>query len=241
MRYTGFIKMEIKGFIETSLIDWRGKIASLIFTGGCNFRCPFCHNRELVLEPDSIETIDHEYVLVSLQNRKKWLDGVVITGGEPTLRHGLENFINKIKELGLCVKLDTNGTMPDVLKKLFDKKLVDYVALDIKTALDNERYSHAAGTSVSVDKICETIALLVDYNIDHEFRTTLVPGIIDKDDIISIFNKIKDTAKKWVWQDFRPVGTLDESFTQIEPYSKEIVNKYKELINNSSILICTGQ
>ena len=192
--------MKIHGFNKTTLLDYPEHLAATIFTGGCNFRCPFCHNGGLVLDPDSQPAIPEEEVLKFLQKRRGILQGVCITGGEPTLQPDLEDFIRKVKEMGYLVKLDTNGSRPEVLKSLLEKGLLDYVAMDIKASWPNygraARLVHAdlfgnvdsaevlkekqvkdEATKVLLDKICASVELLKNGTIPYEFRTTVVKGI----------------------------------------------------------------
>lgn len=163
--------MQIHGFSKTTLLDYPGIVAATIFTGSCNFRCPFCQNADLVLNPASQPLISEEEVLAHLTKREGILKGVCITGGEPTLQADLEDFVRKIKSMGLMVKLDTNGYRPEVLKKLVMEGLVDYVAMDIKSSPSN--YSLAAGIKVDVEKIRESVAFLKEGHVDYEFRTTV--------------------------------------------------------------------
>ena len=169
--------MKIHGFNKTTLLDYPEHLAATIFTGGCNFRCPFCHNGGLVLDPDSQPAIPEEEVLKFLQKRRGILQGVCITGGEPTLQPDLEDFICKIKELGYLVKLDTNGARPEVLRSLLEKGLLDYVAMDIKASKEN--YAGATGMEhfSLLDKIRVSVELLKNGRIPYEFRTTVVKGI----------------------------------------------------------------
>ncbi len=190
--------MKIHGFNKTTLLDYPEHLAATIFTGGCNFRCPFCHNGGLVLDPDSQPAIPEEEVLKFLQKRRGILQGVCITGGEPTLQPDLEDFIRKVKEMGYLVKLDTNGSRPEVLKSLLEKGLLDYVAMDIKASQEN--YAYAAGVRVSdetagmcttaaktptavhahvslLEKIRASVELLKNGTVPYEFRTTVVKGI----------------------------------------------------------------
>jgi pyruvate formate lyase activating enzyme len=221
--------MYIKGFIESSLIEWPGKISSIIFTAGCNFKCPFCHNPELVnLNKNDEDFIPEEFILKKLESKKKWIDGLVITGGEPTLQDDLIDFIKKVKSLGILVKLETNGSNPETIKKILDEKLADYVAMDIKTSLSSKKYNEAVGIKISLENILDTIDILMNSKIDYEFRTTLVPGIVEKEDIISIAEKIQD-AKKWILQNFRNINTLEKSFSEFKPYSLDEVEEFKNV------------
>ena len=168
--------MQIKGYNKTTLLDYPEHVAATVFVGGCNFRCPFCHNADLVLNPNMQADIGEEEVLAHLQKRKGILEGVCITGGEPTLQPDLPEFIKKIKGLGYPVKLDTNGYCPDVLEKLLEEGLLDYAAMDIKASKEN--YAMAAGLpQLDIGKIEESVKLLQNGSIPYEFRTTVVKGI----------------------------------------------------------------
>lgn len=168
--------MQIRGYNKTTLLDYPEHVAATVFTGGCNFRCPFCHNADLILNPNMQAGIGEEEVLAHLRKRKGLLEGVCITGGEPTLQPDLPEFIKKIKELGYLVKLDTNGYCPEVLERLLEEGLLDYVAMDIKAAKEN--YARAAGLpQLDLWKIEKSIELLKCGEIPYEFRTTVVKGI----------------------------------------------------------------
>lgn len=168
--------MEIAGFQKTTLLDYPEHIAATVFTGGCNFRCPFCHNAGLVLLTEEQERYTEEEVLDYLRKRKGILQGVCITGGEPALQKDLIPFVEKLKELGYPVKLDTNGYRPDMLWELLGKGLLDYVAMDIKAS--KEHYGEAAGASgLDISRMEESVAILKGSEIPYEFRTTVVKGI----------------------------------------------------------------
>lgn len=168
--------MQIHGFNKTTLLDYPEHVAATVFTGGCNFRCPFCHNAGLVLEPGRQEYIPEEEVLAHLKKRKGLLSGVCITGGEPTLQKDLADFLGRIKALGYLVKLDTNGYQPKVLQELLHENLLDYVAMDIKASKEN--YARAAGIpELDLTGIQESIILLQNSGVPYEFRTTVVKGI----------------------------------------------------------------
>lgn len=173
--------MLIKGLQKTTLLDFPGKVACTVFTGGCNFKCPFCHNASLVISPDMSDIIPENEFFSFLNKRRGILDGVCITGGEPLLQNGIEDFIIKIRELGFAVKLDTNGSYPDRLKAILDRGLVDYVAMDIKN--QKEKYSLTCGTEVDTEKISLSISLLMNGNIPYEFRTTVVRELHTPQDI----------------------------------------------------------
>lgn len=164
--------MQIHGFNKTTLLDYPGLVAATIFTGACNFRCPYCHNAELVLNPSSQPIISEEEILAHLKKRRGITKGVCITGGEPTLQKDLKDFIKKLKELELKVKLDSNGYKPEVLKDLVKEGLLDYVAMDVKAPLDE--YDIIAGVKLDSSKLKESIDFLIEGHVPYEFRTTVV-------------------------------------------------------------------
>ncbi len=220
--------MTINGFIETSLVDWDGKISAVVFLGGCNFRCRFCQNYPLVYEPLPPGELTWDEVKRKIATKKKWLDGVVISGGEPTIHPELPVLLREIKQLGLLSKLDTNGSHPEVLKTLFEQKLLDYVAMDIKTSLD-EHYSAAVGTEVNLRDLLASIRLISDSGIDYEFRTTLVPGIVGKREVQEIVKSIRG-ARSYVLQQFVPENAYAQEFRHQQPYSRLVV---KDLIDTA--------
>ena len=177
--------MLILGLQKTTLLDYPGKVASTIFTGGCNFRCPFCHNKDLVLTPADALAYSEEEIFEHLMAKKKILDGVCITGGEPTLHKDLPDFIKKIKDLGLLVKLDSNGTNPNMLARLIDNGLVDYVAMDIKQC--KEKYNDiACMNNFDIGKIEESVSILKDNRVGYEFRTTVMKEVHSLSDMKAI-------------------------------------------------------
>lgn len=198
--------MEIYGFQKTTLLDYPEHLAATVFVGGCNFRCPFCHNGQLVLDPASQPVIPEEEVFSYLKKRRGILEGVCITGGEPTLQKDLAGFIRRVKELGYLVKLDTNGYRPDVLEALLHAALLDYVAMDIKASPKN--YSVAAGLNVlDFGKIQESIRLLGESGIPHEFRTTVVKGIHTKEEFEDIGRVLKGCPAYYL-QEFRESDSM---------------------------------
>jgi len=205
--------MILGGLQKTTLIDYPGKVAATVFTVGCSFRCPFCHNSELVLPGNGQRgSISEKVFFDFLKKRQNKLDGVCITGGEPTIQPDLVDFIEKIKKLGFLVKLDSNGSRPDVLKKIFDKKLVDFVAMDIKNSPTN--YEKACGTKVDIERIKLSVELIKKAGIDYEFRTTVVPGIHREKDFEIIGRWLKG-SRNYVLQSFQDQGKiLDENMRQ---------------------------
>lgn len=190
--------MLIGGFQKMTMLDYPGRVACTIFTYGCNFRCPFCHNATLVI--DEAQLFSENEILSYLNKRKGILDGVCISGGEPLLQNDIFDFIKKIKSLGLLVKLDTNGSYPERLREAIDSGLVDYVAMDIKTSKEN--YSRVADTNVKIEDIEKSVQILLESNIDYEFRTTVVRELHTKEDFVKISNWIKG-AKRYFLQCFK--------------------------------------
>ncbi len=220
--------MKIAGFQKVSLIDYPGKISAIIFTQGCNFRCPYCHNPELVDPKLFTDTLDEEAVLSFLKRRVGKLDGVVITGGEPLLQDDLAEFIGRIKDMGYLVKLDTNGSQPEILERLLAKNLIDYVAMDIKAPL--EKYRDVVRADVCTEKIMESITIILNSGIDHEFRTTVVKELLTEGDLIRIANLIRN-GKRYVLQKFTASKTLDKSFVdKAKCFSEDELNTIKEKV-----------
>jgi len=220
---------DIKGFQQTTLIDWEGKIASILFLGSCNFRCGFCHSKDLVTQPDQLTSVGFDNITTFLKSKKGWIEGVVITGGEPTI-HGekLINLLNAIKDLGVLVKLDTNGTNAELLKQIVDNKLVDYVAFDIKAPLREDAYYLVTETDTDIEEIITSKDLLIDSDIDHEFRTTVVPSIFQKAHIEEIAESLLG-AKKYCIQQFVPRNTLNSTFSELKPYPEEELDDMAKL------------
>jgi len=219
--------MLLKGLEKLTLIDYPGYMACTVFVFGCNFRCGFCHNPELVID-DGREPLKEEDFFNFLKERKDFLEGVCITGGEPTLYEDLPDFIKKIKDLGYLVKLDTNGTNPEMLEKLINQKLIDYVAMDIKAPI--EKYEKIVNAKVDKEKIKKSIEIIKSSEIDYEFRTTATPDLTEND-FLEIAKWIKG-SKKYYIQQFRPIKTLDKSFEKRKPIPDEkileIFNKIKQ-------------
>ena len=215
--------MLIGGLQKFSVIDYPGKIVATIFTAGCNFRCPFCHNPELVL-PEKIKDqpmFSEEKFFDFLGQRKKLLDGICITGGEPTIHDDLVDFIRQIKEKGYLVKLDSNGSRPEILRQLLKDHLVDYLAMDIKTS--KEKYSLGAGVEINLDTIEESIKLVQQFP-EYEFRTTVAPNIVEEDDILKVGQWLKG-AKLYALQQYHADKTIDPDYEKVEPYPDEVLEK----------------
>ena len=213
--------LEIKGFIETSFLDWDGKIVSTLYVAGCNFRCPFCHNAGLIEKPQEYETVPLTQIEKFLLERRDFLDGICLTGGEPCLHknRGLFEFLRQVKDLGFQVKFDTNGTDPECLKKVIDQKLVDYIAMDVKGPLD-ERYDRLSGVKTDLDRIKDSIKIIRESGLAYEFRTTVVPTLLGRKDVEDIAKYIAG-ADKFVFQQFVADHTWDEGLRSIKPYPRE--------------------
>ena len=211
----------IKGFIETSFVDWPGRSCAVVFTGGCNFRCPFCHNHPLVTRPQEMEDIGPEKVLSRLEGLKKWLGGVCVTGGEPTLHKGLPGLLARLKGAGFAVKLDSNGTNPGMLAELIGRGLVDMIDMDVKAPLDDEEaYARAAGVRPDLAAVRESVSLLAASPVPHRFRMTVVPGLHRREDIRRWRAGLPPGAEVKL-QNFRPGETLDPSFSSLTPFTAE--------------------
>ena len=202
---------KIGGFQKSTLIDYPGKIAAIVFTQGCNFRCGYCHNPEL-LDLKSDSKLSVQYILDFLKTRKGKLDGVVITGGEPTMQAGLYEFIKSVKSLGFLVKLDTNGSNPETIKKLVSDSLIDYIAMDIKAPL--EKYKSIVGVGIDTDKIKQSIEIIMNSGIEYEFRTTVVKSLLSFDDILKMGEMIKG-ADKYYLQKFDYISVREQEAADI--------------------------
>jgi pyruvate formate lyase activating enzyme len=219
--------MHVKGWVKTSLLDFPGRIAASLFTGGCNFRCPNCHNAELVLHPQWLADLPEGEIWAFLEQRRGLLDGVVLSGGEPTLQPDLLAFAARLHRLGFLVKLDTNGYLPDVLQQAIEDRLVDYVAMDVKAS--PPKYTEAAGTPVDTARVARSIDILLGSDIEYEFRTTVVPGILDEEDVVRIGEWIA-SARAYYLQQFVPRNTLDPAMLQQEPYPADRIRAMAELV-----------
>ncbi|MEA4977414.1 MAG: anaerobic ribonucleoside-triphosphate reductase activating protein [Methanomassiliicoccaceae archaeon] len=208
--------MKIGGFIKTTLSDWDGKVSCLVFLAGCNFSCPYCHNPEIA--KGTCEHVDVDEVIRYIAENSDFLEGVVISGGEPTLNGDLYQFLKEIKKMGLGIKIDTNGSSPEVLDDIIGAKLVDYVAMDIKAPLAIDKYRQATGGYGDVDAIKRSICLIMDSGVGYEFRTTVYPGVLSHEDVVDIARSVKG-AERFCIQQFRPKITLDPEAGKVKPYS----------------------
>lgn len=229
--------LRIGGLEKVSLLDYPEKISTIVFLYGCNLRCPFCHNPELVIHTlDKDHEVSQDELLKYLETRKGLIDAVVITGGEPLIYNDISSLIKKIKEMGFLIKLDTNGFFPKKLMELLNQKLLDYIAMDIKCSLEN--YSEFSGDKEAERKVTESIKIIMDSGVEYEFRTTFVKGIHTIEDGENI-TKLIPKAKKYYIQNFRIGKTIDPNMNNSNSFTEEELQKIlanaKKNVKNSHI------
>ena len=210
--------MKFSGLQKISLIDYPDKVASVLFTPGCNLRCPYCHNWRIVVDPKP-PFLHEAQALEILERRKKYVDAIVITGGEPTMHMELPKFLAKLKARGFKVKLDTNGFYPDVLEECLGS--VDYVAMDVKTCLNKYRLLGAKDTA----GLMRSVEILKTGKVPYEFRTTIVPELVTREDVVCIGELVKG-AGTHAFQQFVPKDTLDKRFEGLKPYAPESIEEF---------------
>ena len=231
----------IKGFIETSFSDWPGKVVAVIFLPLCNFRCPYCHNHDLVLLPEKYPNFPLGEIVKSLRKRRGWIDGICISGGEPTLHRWLPSLLRYLKSaaglsapgVSLGIKLDTNGTHPEVLQSLMEEGLLDYVAMDLKAPLEAERYASIAGVSLGEEglaRIQASMQILLQGQVDYEFRTTLVPAFIGEEEVYALAGQVRG-AKRYTLQNFNPRDPLDEKLNSVAPFDEQVLRRMQTKVN----------
>lgn len=231
--------LEIKGFVETSFLDWDGKVVSALFVPFCNFRCPFCHNLGLTDNSQQYETISCDRIERYLLEHRDFIDGICLTGGEPALHkgRGLVEFLRKIKDNGFEIKFDSNGTDPDLLEELSRGRLVDYFAVDVKAPLD-ERYYKLAGVETDLEKIGRSLEVVRNSGVGYEFRTTVVPTLLDGKDLLDIAGTIAG-AEKFVLQRFVPANCRDRALRNVKAYTREelggMVEACKKFVDNTRL------
>jgi pyruvate formate lyase activating enzyme len=227
------VKIKIKAFIKNSLLDWDGKIVSVVYLPECNFRCPFCQNVDLILSANNLKTIEFKEIVAYLDRSKIFIDGVCITGGEPCLYDDLSQLLQRFKSLGFLVKLDTNGSYPRRLQEIINSKLVDYIAMDIKAPLEESRYLEACGIQKNqiLYEIKKSMSIIMNSYIDYEFRVTVVPTLHTKREILQIAKSIRG-AKKLALQNFSNHKTLNPEFERIKPYSIKQLEEMAESLKD---------
>lgn len=210
------------GYLPTTFLDWEGHVAAIIFISGCNFRCPWCHNADLVLS--RTEGIPLEKVLTDIERRSKFLDGVVISGGEPTLWDGLQPLLNALGEKGLPVKLDTNGSNPNLLLQLLEKKLVAHVAMDIKAPFDEAALERVTGVKAPLHALMESVGIIKKLAMSYEFRTTWSPAILSESELLQIRQDLADD-RHWVVQPLIPENCMDLEYRSMPKTSPSDIER----------------
>jgi pyruvate formate lyase activating enzyme len=227
--------MKIGGLQKISLLDYPNKISAIIWTAGCNLHCPYCYNKQLFSK--NIKIINEQEILLFLKRRKGKLEALSITGGEPLLQEDISNFLNKVKTLDYDIKIDTNGTYPKRLKNLIDKNLIDYISMDIKAP--KKKYNKLCGKKININDIQESINLIKNFSKESEFKTTIIPNLLEKDDIIEIANWIKGSNKFYLQQFKNELPLLSKKLEKIKPYPKqylnEIIDEIKPLFNKCEL------
>ncbi len=219
--------VEIKGLEKFAPLDFPGFISSTIFLGGCNFRCPYCHNADLVLRPQTLPTMPLDYFISYLDARKGWLEAICVSGGEPLLEQELEVLLHVIKDRGLQVKIDTNGSLPSRLEEVLKTKLVDYIAMDVKAPL--RKYKQVTRSEVVEADISRSIEIIRKSGVPHTFRTTVVPGLVGEEDLLEVAALLKG-ARVFQVQQYSPRHTIDRNYLQVKPYSREEIEGMAELL-----------
>lgn len=220
----------IKGFIETSFVDWPGNISAVVFLPHCNFRCAYCHNADLVLHPDALENIPFDQVVERLRKLKGWVDGVCVSGGEPTIHWFLPHLMRSFKEQGFLTKLDTNGSNPAMLAALLREGLVDYIAMDIKGPLVDDAYCKITGVRGVTEAVKKSIHIIRTGTVPYEFRFTVIPRYHQPADIYQVAEDLGG-AKKLTLQNFKPDHTLDPLLKTASPYRHEDLAAYQQQVN----------
>jgi pyruvate formate lyase activating enzyme len=221
--------IEIKGFLETSFLDWPGKLCSVLFLPYCNFRCPYCHNHPLVFHPEQYATISLKDILARLHSLKNWIDGVCLTGGEPTLHTDLPLLIREIKRHKFLVKLDTNGSNPQMLEILIEGGEIDFISMDVKAPLEPFRYSRSTGLPINLKPILESIEILKRGKVEYEFRMTVVPRLHSEEDIQTLGDQLR-VGRRFILQSFNSENPLDPSLKNIAPYDPKVLKKIEKEI-----------
>jgi pyruvate formate lyase activating enzyme len=222
--------LSIKGFIETSFVDWPGKLCSVIFFPRCNFRCRYCHNGPLVTRPDTLEDIQFSHIMAYLWRERAWIDGVCLSGGEATLQPQLPEVLAYLKAQGFLTKLDTNGSNPELLKRLIDDALVDYVAMDVKAALDESSYCTITQSAHVLESVKASISLLMNSPVEHEFRLTVVPSYHGREEILQVASYLNGASRLRI-QNFNPASVLDPALQSLKPFDDALIDHFQQQVN----------
>jgi len=231
----------IKGFIETSFSDWPGKVVAVLFLPSCNFRCLYCHNHDLVFRPEQYPDFPLGEIIKSLRERKGWIDGICLTGGEPTIHSWLPSLIRELRSAPgltlsgrpLGIKLDTNGTHPQVLQRLIAEGLLDYVAMDLKGPMDPARYAAIVGVPLEaegLERIRSSLQILLAEEVDYELRTTVVPTLLGEEEVYEIARWVRG-ARRYTLQKFNPQHALKESLRSVAPFDEIAMSGMQKRVN----------
>lgn len=236
--------MEIKGFLPTSLTDWASKTTSIVFLNRCNLRCRYCHNGELALGIEG-QSMTPAYVLSKMYDKKDWIDGVVITGGEPTLNSDLPEFCRDIKKhIDIPIKIDTNGTNPNMIRLLLNEGLVDKISMDVKAPLLEEGlYSSICQANVKTDILEQTVNIIIDSGVSYEFRTTLCSAFLQPDDVLKIVCELccisGGRLKEFSIQNFNPDKTLDPALKSVKKLDESVLRDLRhKILQKYDVLVC---
>ena len=227
----------IKGFIETSFLDWPGQVCAVVFLPYCNLRCPYCHNHQLVLKPDSLETLSMDDVLGRLSSLRDWIDGLCVTGGEPTIHRTLPVLLKAIHDAGFKTKLYTNGTQPELLELFISEGLVDHVAMDVKAPLDDSTYSRCAGVEVPVEIIVKSIVAIMKTGVPSTFRCTVTPSLLAEEDLYRLARELRDLgrghqgAPSLTLQNFNPADPMEPGLKEVKPFTYETLARMQAEVN----------
>ena len=224
------ISMDIKGFIPNSLVEWEGKLSSVVFLPRCNLRCRYCHAHHLILNPDQVENIPRFQILRYLAGQEGWVDGVVVSGGEPTLHgDGLLELVRQIRETGPQVMIETNGTRPEWIGRLLDEGLLGAIAMDLKAPLTAADYRRVTGVDVNVEDIRQSVQLVKESGLPHEFRITLVPGLVGRDELERMVPDLAGAAQVAL-QNFKPGLCLDAELHQVAPFAPAELDEFEQIL-----------
>jgi pyruvate formate lyase activating enzyme len=221
----------IKGFVEASFVDWPGKLCSVIFFPRCNFRCRYCHNAALVTAPDMLENVSFSHIMAYLRRERSWIDGVCLSGGEATLQPQLPEILAYLKGEGFSTKLDTNGSNPELLGRLVDEQLVDYVAMDVKAALDERSYCAITQSARVLEAVKRSIRILMASRVEHEFRMTVVPSYHAADDILQVARDLNGAARLRI-QNFNPASVLDPALHDLKPFDEGLISSFQQQVDD---------
>ncbi len=221
----------VKGWIECTFLDWPGRVSGVLFLPGCNFRCRYCHNHRLVLEPESFEEIELETVLRRYRGLRDWIDGIVVSGGEPTIHPGLPSFVEAIRREGWAIKLDTNGSNPEMIELLLQEELIDHVAMDVKAPPGSPSYGRLAGVPVDAEAIGGSIDLILSWGVAHTFRTTVSPEWFDEDELAGITAALPGAETLRI-QNLNPCETLDPGLRGARCFGEEDIARLESLADD---------